>query len=406
MQQSSKESASVKIVSTDGMDVASLSRACCSKHFITSHASSDPFEMFARLGEYVRANKVAIFQQYVFGGCQHYDSGMKAIEKACGEIKWPITWLQGDGCNGEDLTATQAYAITGDCYKPIVFEGKVAGAVYEDEHARYCLIGDLLPDDVTVSREKQTRNVFEKMNRILKTVGMDFLNVVRTWMYLEKLLEWYDEFNTVRTTFFEELGVFDNLVPASTGIGVANPAGAALVTDLFAVKPKTGHVKISEVESPLQCSATDYRSSFSRAIEVALPDHRTIYVSGTASIEPSGKTIHIDDVKKQIGLTMEVAEAILKGRDMGWEDTVRAIAYFKDIKDVPLFTKYCKDRNLPKMPFALSHSDVCRDDLLFEIELDAIKKSNPNSVHPARNIKALPVCKPAKRAIKDKTLGQ
>lgn len=374
MQQSSKESASVKIVSTDGMDVASLTRACCSKHFITAHAGSTPYEMFDRLGEYIKANNASIFQQYVFGGTKHYDTGMKAIEKACGEINWPITWIQGDGCTGDDLTATQAYAIAGKSCKPLVFEGKVVGAVYEDADAEYCLIGDLLPDDVTASREEQTRNVFEKMDSILKTVGMDFLNVVRTWMYLEKLLEWYDEFNAVRTKFFEEYSVFDNLVPASTGIGVANPAGAALVTDLFAVKPKTDRVKIFEVESPLQCSATDYRSSFSRAVEVALPDHRSIYVSGTASIEPGGKTVHLGDVKKQIDLTMEVAEAILKGRDMGWEDTVRGIAYFKDIKNAHLFTEYCQKHNLPKMPFALSHSDVCRDDLLFEIELDAIKE--------------------------------
>ena len=45
----------------------------------------------------------------------------------------------------------------------------------------------------------------------------------------------------------------------------------------------------------------------------------------------------------------------------------------KDIGDAPLFKKYCKDNGLPRVPFALSHSDVCRDDLLFEIELDAIK---------------------------------
>jgi enamine deaminase RidA (YjgF/YER057c/UK114 family) len=371
--QQSQESASVKIVSSEGLDVASLSRGCCSKHFITSHAGSDQYDMFTRLGKYVSDNKLGIVQQYVFGGCQHYDDGMKAIEKACGEINWPITWLQGDGCTGEDLTATQAYAVSGNCYKPLVFDGKVVGAVYEDADAQYCLIGDLLPDDIKASREEQTRNVFEKMDAVLKTVGMDFSNVVRTWMYLEELLKWYDEFNAVRTQFFEEHGVFDNLVPASTGIGVANPAGAALVTDLFAVKPKTDRVKIFEVESPLQCSATDYRSSFSRAVEVALPDHRSIYVSGTASIEPGGKTVHLDDVKKQIDLTMEVAEAILKGRDMGWEDTVRGIAYFKDIKNAHLFTEYCNKHNLPKMPFALSHSDVCRDDLLFEIELDAVK---------------------------------
>jgi len=373
--QQSNESALVKVTSAEGMDVASLKRSCCSKHFVTAHAEPiNPYSMFDCLGEYIKAKDASIFQQYVFGGTKHYDAGMKAIENACGEIKWPITWIQGDDCTGDDLTATQAYAITGNCSKPLVYQGKIVGAFYEDEDAEYCLIGDLLPDDVTASREAQTRNVFEKMDAILKTIGMDFLNVVRTWMYLEKLLDWYDEFNVVRTTYFNEKGVFDNLVPASTGIGVANPAGAALVTDLLAVKPKTDKVKIFEVESPLQCSATDYRSSFARAVEVALPDHRSLYVSGTASIEPGGKTVHLNDVEKQVDLTMEVVEAILKGRSMDWKDTVRGIAYFKDIANAHLFTEYCQKHNLPKMPFALSHSDVCRDDLLFEIELDAIKE--------------------------------
>ena len=42
------------------------------------------------------------------------------------------------------------------------------------------------------------------MEDILKTVGMDFANVVRTWMYLRDLLTWYDDVNKVRNTFFEE----------------------------------------------------------------------------------------------------------------------------------------------------------------------------------------------------------
>ena len=148
-----------------------------------------------------------------------------------------------------------------------------------------------------------------------------------------------------------------------------------MVTDLFAVQPKTDRVKIEEVRSPLQCSAEDYKSSFSRAVEVALPDHRTIYVSGTASIAPGGESVHIGDTEKQIALTMEVVEAILQSRNMSYADTVRGIAYFKDITDSALLAKYCKEKNLPELPFAFSHSDVCRDDLLFEIELDAVTVS-------------------------------
>ena len=57
---------------------------------------------------------------------------------------------------------------------------------------------------------------------------------------------------------------------------------------------------------------------------------------------------------------------------MSFADTVRGIAYFKNIADVPMLAQYCRENHLPKMPFAISHSDVCRDELLFEIELDAV----------------------------------
>ena len=375
MVQSSKAKASVETIELEGMDVAVLTRACCTKYYITAHVDSSdaPYRMFKRLGDFVQARNAHILAQYVFGGCKFYDKGIEEISNSCGNVQWPVTWIQGDGCSGENLTATQAYTITDSCYKPLTYKGDVVGALYEDEDAQYCLIGDVMPDDVTASNTAQSLAALEKIEHILASVGMDFTNVVRTWMYLNNLLTWYDQFNEVRNNFFTQRGVFDGVVPASTGVGVCNPAGAALVTDVFAVKLKTDQVKIQAIPSPLQCPAIDYKSSFSRAVEVAVPDHRTIYISGTASIEPSGKTVHIDDTEKQIKLTMEVADAILKSRKMDFSDTVRAIAYFKDMKDVPLFTKYCRDNALPKMPVALSHSDICRHDLLFEIELDAIK---------------------------------
>jgi len=202
---------------------------------------------------------------------------------------------------------------------------------------------------------------------------MDFSNVIRTWLYLDQLLKWYDDFNEVRTDFFDEYGVFDNLVPASTGIGVSNPAGAALVSDAFAIQPKNGDVTIEAVPSPLQCPALDYKSSFSRAVEIRSAAQRSLLISGTASIHPGGATAHVGDVRKQIALTMEVVEAILKSRDMAWEDTVRGIAYFRYGADAPLLEEYCREAGLPDLPMAIAHADVCRDDLLFEVEIDAAK---------------------------------
>ena len=155
---------------------------------------------------------------------------------------------------------------------------------------------------------------------------------------------------------------------------VANPSSAALVAEVIAMKPVSDNVKIEKIGSPLQCPATDYKSSFSRAVEVGFFGHRRLYVSGTASIDADGNTVHLGDVKKQIDRTMEVVKAILDSRGMDWNDASRAIAYFPDLSNAGLLEDYLKEHSITDLPMAIAHGDICRDDLLFEIEVDTVKK--------------------------------
>ncbi len=367
--------AEITKITSDTLDVVTVSGPCYKKFYITANPGRDQehYSMFENLVSFVRAQNAAIVKQQVFGACQLHTEGMRALKKVSGKINWPVTWIQGDCCPGGNLRGTQAYAISGTSLEPVLLHGQIVGHVFEDNDARYCLLGDIRPNDTSDSKPEQARAAFEKIKAALQVAEMHFSNVVRTWFYLHELLTWYDEFNEVRTNFFAEQGVFEDLVPASTGIGVANTAGAALVADVFAIMPKNTKVSVREVPSPLQCSAADYKSSFSRAVEVVLPDHHRLYISGTASIDPDGKTVHIGNVQKQIALTMEVAQAILQSRKMGWEDTNRGVAYFKDMRDAPLLDRYRKDNHIPPLPIVVSDAEICRDDLLFEIELDAIK---------------------------------
>jgi enamine deaminase RidA (YjgF/YER057c/UK114 family) len=105
-----------------------------------------------------------------------------------------------------------------------------------------------------------------------------------------------------------------------------------------------------------------------------MPDHRRILVSGTASIAPEGHTVHVGDTRAQIGKTLEVVEAILESRRMQWSDVVRGIAYMRNAADVPLYRRYCAGHGLPPMPAVVMNSVICRDDLLFELEVDAVRR--------------------------------
>jgi len=306
--------------------------------------------------------------QFVFGGNSFYEPARARL----GGPDWPLFWLQGDVCPGTQISGAQAFLVDEAEVRYIDLDGRVVGSYWEDDDAEYSLLAGILPATLDATPGEQTYSSFEQIEAALGKVGLDFSHVARTWLYLDKLLDWYDEFNAARTSFFQNRGVFDRLIPASTGIGASNPAGAALTAGALAIRPKHDQVVIREVPSPLQCAATEYRSSFSRAVEVTFPGRRYVTISGTASIASSGASLYEGDVVKQIHLTLDVVEAILKSRGYEWADTVRAIGYFRDINDLPVFDAIIKERGIAPLPLAPAHTIVCRDDLLFEIELDAI----------------------------------
>ncbi|MHC4266538.1 MAG: RidA family protein, partial [Planctomycetota bacterium] len=279
--------AEINKIASSELDVVTVSRPCFKKFYITAHPDngSNNLSVLEKISDFISENNAKVIAQDVFGSCELHSKGINSLNKLFGQINWPVTWIEGDGSYGKKLTGTQVYAVSDGNVEPIKLDGQVIGNMFEDEDAYYCFLGDLLPTDKTLSNEEQTLDVFKKIEQALKCADMDFSNVVRTWMYLDNILSWYDEFNTIRNDFFKKLRVTNKTMPASTGIGVANPSGSALIVDVFAIKPKNKNIEIFTVPSPLQCSAVDYKSSFSRALEIVLSDHRRLYISGTASID-------------------------------------------------------------------------------------------------------------------------
>jgi len=286
----------------------------------------------------------------------------------------PQMWLTG--WNGEVPPVFQQFSIGTKDVKRIMRDGRSIGMIYEDAHARYAFLTGVLPTDLTASREAQTTSVFENIEAAVAEAGMTFAHVVRTWLYMENILAWYDPFNRARDAFFRSRGVYDGLVPASTGIGTGNLMDAAITACALAVLPKHADTSAFAVSSPLQCTALDYGSSFSRAAEIDTPDQRVLLISGTASIEPGGATAFVDDIDRQIALSMDVVEAILQSRGMNWRDTVRGVAYLKRPEYRGAWRSWLAAHGLEDIAISEIVADVCRDNLLFEVELDAVR---PNS---------------------------
>lgn len=350
---------------SSGAAVAEWTQGGARRCWVT--AAADPADRVAIFTDLVPAGFTPV-AQFVFGGCRHEAEALARM----GEVSWPITWAEGDTCSGEDLAGTHVWCVADVPVTPLELAGRVVGTVFEDADARWCQVGGILPADPGALRPEQARSVFERLETVLAEAEMTLAEITRTWFYLAGLLEWYGEFNQIRTACYESRGLFERRLPASTGIGARNPAGAALVAAAHALRPKRPGVEAPAVPSPLQCPATAYRSSFSRAVEVITPGARQLIVSGTASVAPSGETAHRGDVRKQVELTLEVVEAILASRGMDWPDVARALVYFRDMEDNDAWAAACAERGLPPFPALVAHAVVCRPDLLFELELDAV----------------------------------
>jgi enamine deaminase RidA (YjgF/YER057c/UK114 family) len=346
---------------------------------VVPHAGEARQAFFERLASTVRAAQGTVLAMFVWGSLANRGRGMRLLRACFGEISWPVTWVEGASCFGDPIAGIQVFLQPSDhpVRRIAPGGGHVLATVYEDGSARHCLLGGLGPRDTALPRPHQARQVFENLVSVLDAAGFALGDVARTWFFNDDLLTWYGEFNRVRTAVYAGVPWRSGSLPASTGVAGSHPANAALAVAAWAVQPLAGAdptPRIREVASPLQCPAPSYGSSFSRAMEIESGGLRRLLVSGTASIGLDGRSVGKGDIRKQIDLTMRVVEAILRSREMTFADAKRATAYFKHAADAPAFAVWLATHGMAALPVVPVHCEICRDDLLFEVEVDACRR--------------------------------
>jgi enamine deaminase RidA (YjgF/YER057c/UK114 family) len=346
-----------------------------SKAFLTLKplAGESVREIFGRLAKALSDLELETAHLMVFGPVRARDAGMGAMQQHSGGVEWPITWIEADACDGAPIAGIQAFAVARSKVHRIRLGGQVIGSVFEDGSAKHCLLGGLAPEQGSLSRAEQTRRTLDLLEKALAQGGFALADIVRTWFFLDDILAWYGEFNRVRTQTYLGVRFRSGSVPASTGVGARNTAGAALTLAAWAMQPSRPDTRVQEIASPLQCPASTYGNAFCRAIEIASASGTNLLVSGTASIASNGETLWEGNVQQQVERTMQVVEAILHSRDCTFSDLTRAVAYFRRSADVRAFTDWCAKHHVLSLPVITARCDICRDDLLFELEADAWK---------------------------------
>ncbi len=123
-------------------------------------------------------------------------------------------------------------------------------------------------------------------------------------------------------------------------------------------------------------------SSFSRGMRIDLNGLTILLISGTASIDESGKSVHIGDFRAQMKRTLENITGLLESEGCTWHDIVRTSCYLRDIdRDYEAFneerTAFFKAQGLDPLPASTGiEAKLCRPELLVEIEAIAMFRTS------------------------------
>ncbi|MBM3888456.1 MAG: dioxygenase [Verrucomicrobia bacterium] len=301
------------------------------------------------------------------------------------------TYVWQPPCDGSAL-AIEAWSVGGNAHieRPL---RNVVTVTYKGITWTYC--GGVSLERTKGRVHRESLNGFWQLETMLKKAGVGFDHVVRTWLYLGHItgpegdLERYMELNRARTDFYRRIRfghghlmprVERAVYPASTGIGMK---GHGLVMSATAVDTARKDVMWAPLENPLQTPVYEYERVYSpkspkfvRAMASVMGDYVTMWVSGTASIVNS-KTQHVGDPRLQTEQTIDNIEQLisrenlashgLRGAGAAVSDLARVRVYVKRPQDYRVCREVCA-RRFKKVPIVYTVADVCRSDLLVEME--------------------------------------
>jgi len=223
-----------------------------------------------------------------------------------------------------------------------------------------------------------SERVYAELFRCLATLG--FAHIIRIWNYLPEInrevggLERYRQFNEARQRAFKAFrGQVNGNVPAACALG-SPPGGSLVVYFLAGADPGIA------IESPRQIAAYNYppqygafSPTFARATLTRAPEQPMLFVSGTASIV-GHRTLHAGNVLAQtretlVNIRALVAEANrIAGRQLFAAEQLKYKAYLRHPGDMRIVADELRRALRPPEPIVYLNADVCRADLLVEIE--------------------------------------
>ncbi len=141
-----------------------------------------------------------------------------------------------------------------------------------------------------------------------------------------------------------------------------------------------GRIRKSAIRNPsVLGEACDYpkKVAFSRGMRVELDGCTMLFISGTASVDENGRSVHPGDFEAQTRRTFANIRGLLESEGADWHDVVRTTCYLADFRHYDPFNRirnaFYDEQGLDPLPASTCvQANLCRPELMVEIEAIAV----------------------------------
>lgn len=224
--------------------------------------------------------------------------------------------------------------------------------------------------------QQATESAYQQIFALIDVLS--YPHLYRFWNYMANInetshgLERYRHFNVGRKQVLVNSNrMAGNELPAACALGLSQ--GPLSIAFLVGKSPALA------IENPRQMKAYDYPEqygprtpSFSRATLLNGNEQTTLFISGTASIV-GHETLHIGDIAAQTRETLANLEAVIKEAnrvsktELNLQDSFLRV-YIRHKEDLAVAQTELKKYFNGVIKAAFVQADICRSDLLIEIE--------------------------------------
>ncbi len=284
--------------------------------------------------------------------------------------------------------SVDVYALEGEADFQIKEQNGVCYGIIESAAEKMLFVEGIPASDFSESVRRQSQEVFAKLDALLSAYGFAVDDIVRQWNYIGNIVSCrdgkqnYQEFNDARTHYYAK-GEWGNGYPAATGIGSTE----GIIVGGIAFKKGDGK-GVYAIDNPLQVAAHVYSKrvlidddqnamkstpKFERAKLIETAGGTCCFVSGTAAIRGE-ESVDAHSARLQTIKTIENIEYLVSKDNL---ERFGCNPYDLRCVQLQVFIKHKEDyeavreeveKAYPHVSVLYSLADVCRSELLVEIE--------------------------------------